>query len=207
MMNPARHMSLLGRFSGSAMQAIRAVPDGAQRSSAMHAFSVQAAAAEPAEPEKKPNSAYINFVSDNYKSVKAKNPTSQSKDVMTLLGAEWKKLGGAAKDKYKAEAAKAKEAYELKYPPGSQPKRTPKTKKAKAAAAGGDADGEEKKPKAKRAPSAYNIYVQERMPAFKKPGETSANVMSLIGKEWKTLSQAEKDQWKVKAAERAAKAS
>lgn len=49
------------------------------------------------EPEKKPNSAYINFVSDNYKSVKAKNPESQSKEVMTLLGAEWKKLGGAAK--------------------------------------------------------------------------------------------------------------
>lgn len=38
------------------------------------------------------------------------------------------------------------------------------------------------------------------------PQEGKANVMSLIGKEWKTLSQAEKDQWKVKAAEKAAKA-
>lgn len=90
-------------------------------------------------------------------------------------------------DKYKAEAAKAKAAYDVKYPPGSQPKRTPKTKKAKAAAAEG-ANGEEEKPKAKRAPSAYNIYVQERMPAFKKPGVRLVRQSSMLVRHLCTLS-------------------
>ena len=43
-------------------------------------------------PDKKPTTAYIMFVSDQYKTIAAKNPDKKGKEVMTLLGAEWKKL-------------------------------------------------------------------------------------------------------------------
>ena len=49
------------------------------------------------KPEKKPASAYILFVSDQYKEVAAANPEQKGKDVMTLLGAAWKKLSDAEK--------------------------------------------------------------------------------------------------------------
>lgn len=61
--------------------------------------------------------------------------------------------------KYQGPAAEAKKAYDLKYPPGSRPKRAPKPSK------------EPKEPKGpKRAPSGYNVYVAQRMPALRKPG-------------------------------------
>jgi hypothetical protein len=40
-------ISLLGRFSCTAMRALRAVPSAAQRSSAVKAYSVQTTVAEP----------------------------------------------------------------------------------------------------------------------------------------------------------------
>lgn len=51
----------------------------------------------------------------------------------------------------------------------------------------------------KKAPNAYNMYVKEKMPEFKKdhPDTPITGLMSLIGADWKNLSPEEKDSYKV----------
>lgn len=55
-----------------------------------------------------------------------------------------------------------------------------------------------KEPKVKKAPSSYNAFMSVRMKAFKSenPDKTSKEIMSLVGAEWKLLSQEEKDKYK-----------
>ena len=52
--------------------------------------------------------------------------------------------------------------------------------------------------KVKKVPNAYNRYVKEKMPEFKKenPETPATGLMSLIGASWKLLSKEEKDAYK-----------
>ncbi|CAE7755573.1 TFAM, partial [Symbiodinium pilosum] len=64
---------------------------------------------------KRPKSAYILWVSDNYaalkKKVMAKDPGAAPTEVMKEAGAAWKKLAAASKKKYNTEAEKLKKEY------------------------------------------------------------------------------------------------
>ena len=66
----------------------------------------------------------------------------------------------------------------------SEPVKKKQTKKTKAK---GGEDGEPKKEKAKRAPSAYNLFVKSKMSELKaaNPSLKGAELMSLASKMWK----------------------
>ena len=51
-------------------------------------------------------SGYALFVKENFESVKARNPTIRSKEVLTSMGNEWRSMSDADKDKYKERADK-----------------------------------------------------------------------------------------------------
>jgi len=70
----------------------------------------------------------------------------------------------------------------------------PKAKKAKATG--------EKKPKMPRAPSAYNLFMKERMAELRKSSEKKVSeLMKDIGKEWSELSDVKKTPFVDQAAE------
>eukprot|EP00208_Stichococcus_sp_RCC1054_P000316 CAMPEP_0206134704 /NCGR_PEP_ID=MMETSP1473-20131121/164_1 /ASSEMBLY_ACC=CAM_ASM_001109 /TAXON_ID=1461547 /ORGANISM="Stichococcus sp, Strain RCC1054" /LENGTH=205 /DNA_ID=CAMNT_0053526323 /DNA_START=184 /DNA_END=801 /DNA_ORIENTATION=+ len=200
-MQGGMRMSALARLSGAMMHNLRPAAAMQSRSTATQGFAVNvnAVSAEDAEApaavekpaEKRPRSAYITFVSDMYADIAAANPEKKGKDVMTQLGVEWKKLPEQEKAEYKKKMETAQAAWDQKYPAGI-PKTTPAKREKKV---------KEPKPATpKRMPNAYNLFVAQRLPALRKPNQAASEAMQMVAKEWQTLSQGEKDQWKEKAA-------
>lgn len=65
----------------------------------------------------------------------------------------------------------------------------------------GEIEKEPKAQKAKRGPTAYNLFMKEKMIEMKENNNDlkSKDIMGLVAKEWKLLSQEQKDAYKPKA--------
>ncbi|CAE7455858.1 HMGB4 [Symbiodinium sp. CCMP2456] len=66
---------------------------------------------DPLRP-KKPGSAYILWVKDNYAAIKKKNPKLAPKEVMAQAGKEWSKVTKVTKTKYEKQRAELMKEYE-----------------------------------------------------------------------------------------------
>lgn len=131
---------------------------------------------------KKPRSSYIFFCEDNRPSVKSKNPTLSNTEILTSLGAEWKKLSDAKKEKYKGLADTDKKRYEKEIS-SYVPSEAPLEKSSETAT-----------DKPKRAKTAYMIFSDRTREQIKQEDSklSSKEIMSEISVRWKKLSDEEK---------------
>jgi len=152
----------------------------------------------PLVQPKRATNAYMYFAAE--KRVEYMNPETPTPQVAKALGAAWRDMNDAQKEPYVTKAANDKKRYDqelasFKEAGGVMQTKAKKAKdngekkpKAKTAKATG-----EKKPKMPRAPSAYNLFVKERMMELRKSNEKKVKeLMKEIGKEWSELPDAEK---------------
>ncbi|EQC40149.1 hypothetical protein SDRG_02799 [Saprolegnia diclina VS20] len=64
--------------------------------------------------EKRPQTAYFLFMAEERPALKVEHPDFNIKEVAVELGARWKKLSAAKKEKFQAEAKKLSDAYKAK---------------------------------------------------------------------------------------------
>lgn len=83
------------------------------------------------DPPKRPISSFLRFTGELRDQVKKKNPELPAKEILKVIGAEWKKLTEAQKKKYEDAYAKDKvkydaemKAYEEKYGPVKKTKKS-----------------------------------------------------------------------------------
>lgn len=152
----------------------------------------QAVITMPAPP-KRPLNAYMLFANEQRAGLVGKGRSVA--EVGKLLGEQWRQLSKGNKDAWTEKAGKDKaryqedlRTYELAYrgpPPSSKSKKSLKQV------------GE----KAKRAPSAYNLFVKERMPGICASGVKLGDAAKSIAKEWAELPKEQQAEWKLPAAE------
>jgi len=133
---------------------------------------------------KRSSSSYICFCKAKRKEVKDKFKDLNNQEIMVKLGELWKSLLENEKEKWDKEAEKDKERYK---------KDLEKFYK--------EHPDQVKKPTIKRPLSAYVIYCNNKRNEIKdkNPSLVPTEIMSLLGKMWKDLSDKEKDQWKLLA--------
>ena len=146
--------------------------------------------ASPAAGESKPRKAgHINgynlFMKEKLEELK-KDPTLKGRERMGKVALLWKEVPEDQKKAYSAKAATIAP---------SEPAAPKKTKKSSAAATSSEAG-----PKAKRAPSGYNIFMKVKMGELKAQGVPSGDRMKKMSEMWKALSDDEKKNWKDRAA-------
>ena len=137
---------------------------------------------DPAAP-KRPKSSYIIFCGAKRDEIKKKNPEMKATEITSKLGEIWQSLNDKQKKKYVDEAGKDKERYEEEmneYVPSE----------------GFEKKGK-KKSKAKRAPSGYIIFCQDKREEIKSenPEMKATEITKELGRQWKELSQEEKDEY------------
>jgi len=137
---------------------------------------------DPAAP-KRPKSSYIIFCGAKRDEIKKKNPEMKATQITSKLGEMWQSLNDKQKKKYVDEAGKDKERYEEEmneYVPSE----------------GFEKKGK-KKSKAKRAPSGYIIFCQDKREEIKSenPEMKTTEITKELGRQWKELSQEEKDEY------------
>jgi len=151
----------------------------------------------PAPPKRAMN-AYMHFSKSRRPALMKANPDTSVLEIGKLMGSEWKKIDAKGKKKFVQEADKDKKRYEkeaAKYVKehGEIPKRKVRAKKV------------DSKPKQKRKPSAYNMFIKDRMQAtMQKMGTTKVvEAMSALAKEWKGLTTKQQAKYKKQAEEAA----
>jgi len=163
--------------------------------------------ANPSVQPKRTTNAYMHFAAE--KRVEYTKPEMPVSQVAKALGAAWRDMSNAQKSPYVTKAANDKKRYDeelalFKEAGGvmqtkakkakDSGEKKPKAKKAKATG--------EKKPKMPRAPSAYNLFMKERMAELRKSSEKKVSeLMKDIGKEWSELSDVKKTPFVDQAAE------
>ena len=137
---------------------------------------------------KKPKSAYICFCTDKRQEVKDKNDGISNTDIMSELGKIWKSLSDGDKTKWEKVAIEDKQRYatEMKNFYTEHPEEI-----------------KEEKSKIKKPVSAYVIFSNIKRPDVKKsnPDSSPKQILTLLGKLWKELSEDDKEQYKELAAE------
>ena len=152
------------------------------------AFQATAPAATAPKVAKRAPSAYNLFIQDAAMraSVQKEGEAMSAKDIMSALGHKWKSLSAEAKQPWLEKAAEAKAAFQATAP-AAKPRKV-----------------------AKRAPSAYNLFVQDAAmrASVQKEGEamSAPDMMRALGAKWKSLTEEAKQPWLEKAAEAKAKA-
>jgi arsenate reductase-like glutaredoxin family protein len=141
-----------------------------------------------------------------------KKPQMPASQVAKALGDVWRDMSNEEKEPYETLAATDKKRYLAELASFQEAGGVMQTKARKVKGGGkknskannSKATGE--KNKIPRAPSAYNLFVKERMSELKKSSEKKVSeLMKEIGKEWSELSDAQKTPFVDQAA--AAKAS
>ena len=145
---------------------------------------------DPAAP-KRPKSSYIIFCGAKRDEIKKKNPNMKATEITSKLGELWKTLNDKQKQKYIDEANKEKEKYQEEmndYVPSE------------------GFEKKDKKKKAKRVPSGYILFCQDKREDVKSenPDMKATEITSELGKLWKQLSQEEKDEYNQKSKEMSA---
>ncbi len=124
-------------------------------------------------------SSYVLFSMNERKTIMANSPDMTLGEVSKMCGVEWKKLSDVDRKPWvdKAIELKAAKANELKELHKNDP------------------------PRKKRTPSSYLLFAMEhrKMVVVDNPGMSIGDVSKICGSKWKTLSDAEKQQWKDKA--------
>lgn len=88
--------------------------------------------ASAADPPKRPVTSFIRFSNELRDQVKKKNPELAQKEVLKVIGAEWKKLSEAQKKKYEDAYTKDRAKYEVELKAYEDKYGPVKTNKAKA---------------------------------------------------------------------------
>jgi len=171
-------------------------------------------APKDANAPKKPLSSYFLFTRDRRASLKAEQPDAKITELTKALGAEWKALDAAAKQKYVEEAASAKTAYAVKWAEYQKTsefgRHTLRVAEWKAARGEADAKGgaykATKKPKDEKAPkrpqTAYFLFTAAERAAVKaaQPELKVTQVAKELGRRWKALDEAAKAPFVAQAA-------
>ena len=113
-----------------------------------------------------------------------------SKEIMTKLAGDWKALTDEEKQVWKDKAAEAKLEFD------------------KIKASSSDSDGDTtttsskkvKKPRQKRAPNAYNLFLKDEENRNRYPDASSKEIMGKLADDWKQLSDEDKEKWNELAA-------
>jgi len=159
---------------------------------------------------KKPLSSYFMFTRDRRAALKASQPDLKTTELAKAMSVEWKALDAAAKDKYTAEAAKAKGEYATKFAEykktsefGKFTLRLAEWKQANSERVDVDMKSGKpgkpfkatKKPKDEKAPkraqTAYFLFTASRRASLKaaNPDAKVTQLAKLMGAEWKALSE------------------
>lgn len=141
---------------------------------------------------KRPLTSFIMYMSDNRADILNKNPGIAFTDISKIGAQQWKKLKQSEKDKYIKAAEADKERYKKEkenYVPDPEEKKRNKRKKK---------DPNEPL----RARTSYIYYVKSRLDKARKehPDYKMREIMTLMGSEWKALSEKEKKPYKDMAA-------
>jgi len=146
---------------------------------------------DPAAP-KRSKSSYIIFCGAKRDEIKKKNPDMKATEITSKLGEMWQSLNDKQKKKYVDEANKDKERYE-----GEMNEYVPSE--------GFEKKGK-KKSKAKRAPSGYIIFCQDKRQEVKteNPEMKATEITKELGRQWRELSQEEKDEYNQRSKEMSA---
>ncbi|CAL5059038.1 unnamed protein product [Urochloa decumbens] len=172
-----------------------------------------------AGPErKKPCTAYVLWLKDQWTEIKKENPEADFKEVTNTLGTKWKALGAEEKQPYEERYRQEKEAYlqvvgqekreaeAMKLLEEQQMQWTAKElleqylKFRQEAEEGGDGKkGKRKNSKKDKDPakpkqpmSAYFVYTQERRAALVAEKKNVPEIGKITGEEWKSMTEAQK---------------
>ena len=135
---------------------------------------------------KKASTAYILFSNEMRESVKSKNPTMKSNEIMTELGRLWKQISDADREKYQKMFELERTRYETEMssyvPPQVKETVTQKSKE---------------KSDLKKPMNAYVIFSQEVRPLVKErePSLTFGEVTQRLASKWNSMSDSEKDKY------------
>ncbi|TKW36912.1 hypothetical protein SEVIR_1G012800v4 [Setaria viridis] len=171
-----------------------------------------------AVPErKKPCTAYVLWLKDQWAEIKKENPEADFKEVTNTLGAKWKALGAEEKQPYEERYRQEKEAYlqvvgqekreaeAMKLLEEQQMQWTAKElleqylKFRQEAEEGDGKKGKRKNSKKVKDPakpkqpmSAYFVYTQERRAALVAEKKNVPEIGKITGEEWKNMTEAQK---------------
>merc|ERR1739848_416888 len=151
-------------------------------------------------PPKKNLTSYIIFGNERREAVKEANPDAAAKDIMKLLGEEWRDLDDADKAEYTKMAEKDRERYVAELEAFKDSGGVLPEKKTKAAKVKPSYD-ENLGPPPKKAITAYFFFTMDRRPHFVKanPEFKVTQVAKALGAEWKAMSEAAKQKYVKKA--------
>jgi len=164
---------------------------------------IRAQVAAPVQPKRATN-AYLHFAAE--KRAEYKKPEMTAPQVAKALGDVWRDLSDAEKEPYMTRAANDKKRYEEELAAFKEAGGIVQTRAKKAHAKvkkpmALKAKAKVNQPKAPRAPSAYNLFMKERMTELKKSSDKKApELMKDIGKEWSELPDAQKKSFMDQAA-------
>ncbi|CAN6231122.1 unnamed protein product [Urochloa humidicola] len=171
-----------------------------------------------AAPErKKPCTAYVLWLKDQWTEIKKENPEADFKEVTNTLGTKWKALGAEEKQPYEQRYQQEKEAYlqvvgqekreaeAMKLLEEQQMQWTAKEvleqylKFRQEAEEGDGKKGKRKNSKKDKDPakpkqpmSAYFVYSQERRAALVAEKKNVPEIGKITGEEWKSMTEAQK---------------
>eukprot|EP01129_Flabellula_baltica_P010045 TRINITY_DN419_c0_g1_i1.p1 TRINITY_DN419_c0_g1~~TRINITY_DN419_c0_g1_i1.p1 ORF type:complete len:476 (+),score=113.44 TRINITY_DN419_c0_g1_i1:79-1506(+) len=145
--------------------------------------------------------AYVCYTIQRLSQCRLENPNLDSKEIMSLMGKEWREMDDADKEPYRKLAKEDSIRYktEMKEYEGRSSDSSDSEVKTRPRR-GYTKTGRKKKSShaPKRAKNAYVFYSIERHPVCKRehPELDSKAVMSLMGKEWREMDEADKEPYK-----------
>ncbi|CAN6278185.1 unnamed protein product [Urochloa humidicola] len=170
-----------------------------------------------AQERKKPCTAYVLWLKDQWTEIKKENPDADFKEVTNTLGTKWKALGAEEKQPYEERYRQEKEAYlqvvgqekreaeAMKLLEEQQMQWTAKElleqylKFRQDAEEGDDKKGKRKNSKKDKDPakpkqpmSAYFVYTQERRATLVAEKKNVPEIGKITGEEWKSMTEAQK---------------
>jgi len=170
------------------MEIYRQTDDFAAHQDALKAHKAQARTRSGSTPKpkdasapKRPMSAYFIWLNENRASIKAANPGLPPPKIVKLGGEKWAAMTKEEKQPFDDKAAEAKKAYEAALATYRQSQAyadhqaaLEEWRRSKSASKGREGSAKKRKldPNAKKAPSAFDIFANERRPAVM-AGDTS----------------------------------
>ncbi|KAL9656996.1 hypothetical protein ABK040_007084 [Willaertia magna] len=160
---------------------------------------------------KRPPSSYFLYCADHRDELKQEHSDWNANKIRKELSKMWKEATDEEKEKYKKIYEKKKAEYDKLVKDqdeseGSEEGSEDESSIKKRTRSGGskkESTKKKQKKTGKRALTAYQLFQQERRPQFKKdhPETKPKDVMSALAKEWKNLTEDEKQEFKDKAEE------
>ncbi|KAL0210935.1 hypothetical protein P9112_009233 [Eukaryota sp. TZLM1-RC] len=140
---------------------------------------------------KRAKSAYLYFQADKREEVKREMPELKASQMMQELAKRWKTTTSEEREPYERLAAEDKQRYQKEKEEFGPIE--PRKRGSRAVV----------EPKAKRAPSAYNLFLKEKRAQVveENPDMPNKDVMTEVGRMWKEASAEEKAEYNQKAKE------